>query len=220
MHSIDNLHRWLVRQPLLWSFSTMTRLALALAFLPSGTTKLLGRPFTQIDPETSRIGYFFDGFLQSGAYYSFVGLCQVLAALLLLVPRTSFLGAVLYLPVIANIFVITVALDFQGTWNITLLMLLANLYLLFWDWERVRAALFPNAEPLRPDHRPVYATLPCGSPWSVRLATAGVCLFSVALFLFADAKEMPGLAYVAMALGLLCGPLAAAAWWRGFTVRA
>ena len=180
MQALDRLHRWLVHQPLLWSFTTFTRVALAIGFLPSGMTKVLGRPFTQLDPETSAVGYFFDAFFQAEEYYAFVGIGQVLAAVLLLVPRFSFLGAVLYLPIIANIFVITASIGFRGTWLITLLMLCANVYLLFWDWERVRAAFFPGAPALASSHRPAPEALPAGCSWRTRLLTAGICMFAAA----------------------------------------
>ena len=60
----------------------------------------------------------------------------------------------LYLPIIVNIFVITVAMQFRGTWVIVGAMLLANLYLLAWDYDRLRTVLFRDPPPLAPDHRP------------------------------------------------------------------
>ena len=69
-----------------------------------------------------------------------------IAAVLLLVPRTATLGAVLYFPIILNIFVVTAAIGFQGTWAITGLMLLACTYLLCWDYDRFKA-LLPTRRP-------------------------------------------------------------------------
>ena len=83
-----------------------------------------------------------------------VGLMQVAAGVLLLIPGTALLGALLYLPIIVNIFVITVAMEFRGTWVIVGAMLLANLYLLAWDYDRLRNVLFREPPPLAPDHRP------------------------------------------------------------------
>jgi hypothetical protein len=68
---------------------------------------------------------------RTGFYWRFLGLRQLATALLLLIPRTATLGALVYFPLILNIFVITVPLHFQGTPFITGLMLLANLYLLY-----------------------------------------------------------------------------------------
>ncbi|HET6668759.1 MAG TPA: hypothetical protein VFH15_00875 [Pyrinomonadaceae bacterium] len=43
-----------------------------------------------------------------------------------------------YFPLILNIFVITVSMHFTGTPVITGLMLLANIYLLCWDYDRLK----------------------------------------------------------------------------------
>ena len=67
---------------------------------------------------------------------------QMIAALLLLIPRLSHLGAAFFLPIILNIFVITVALPFRGTPVVTGLMLLAVTWLVVWDYHRFRALFF------------------------------------------------------------------------------
>ena len=118
-------------------FTWATRILLFLAFLPSGLTKVLGNRFTILSVETP-IGFFFEALYQTGFYWRFIGLCQLVPGILLLIPRTATLGAVLYFPVILNIFVITVSLHFQGTWIITGLMLLACIYLLCWDADRLK----------------------------------------------------------------------------------
>lgn len=118
----------------------MTRILLCLGFLPSGLKKVLGEPFTILSPETP-VGYFFDALHRAGFYYEFIGWAQITAALLLLFPRTAPLGAVLYFPIILNIWVITVAMHFRGTWVITSLMLLATTYLLCWEYDRLKALL-------------------------------------------------------------------------------
>jgi CRISPR/Cas system-associated protein Cas5 (RAMP superfamily) len=43
----------------------------------------------------------------TGFYYRLIGVSQLAAALLLLIPRTTLLGALLYLPIIFNICVLT-----------------------------------------------------------------------------------------------------------------
>jgi hypothetical protein len=63
---------------------------------------------------------------------------QLLVGVLLLIPRTAFLGAILYLPIIINIFIIVVSMNFKGTPIIAGLILLANLYLLFWDYKKLK----------------------------------------------------------------------------------
>jgi uncharacterized membrane protein YphA (DoxX/SURF4 family) len=148
----DRLHARAVRNPLLEIAMVGARVLLALAFIPSGLTKLTGHRFTVLTPD-SPIGSFFDAFFQAETYYQFVGACQLLAALLLVVPRTATLGALIYLPIIANIFVITIALHFGLTAVITGLMLLGNLYLLLWDYDRWKVFLSAANERTQPRAR-------------------------------------------------------------------
>lgn len=110
---IAQLHARVTRNPAWQRLAVLSRLLLAAAFLPTGLTKVLGNRFSAISPDTP-IGYFFEALYQSGFYYRFIGLAQVTAALLLLIPRTAALGAVVFFPIILNIFVITVSLHFTG----------------------------------------------------------------------------------------------------------
>jgi uncharacterized membrane protein YphA (DoxX/SURF4 family) len=118
-------------------FTVCTRILLALGFLPSGLTKALGNRFTLLGLD-SPIGFFFEAMYRTGFYWRFIGLCQLAAALLLLIPRTATIGALVYFPLILNIFIITVSLQFRGTPVITGLMLLANVYLLCWDYDKLK----------------------------------------------------------------------------------
>ena len=117
-----------------------TRILLCAGFLPTGVVKLLGRPFTIIDT-ANPVGLFFHAMHQTGLYWQFLGATQILASLLLLIPRTAHLGAMMFFPVMLNIFVITVSMEFKGTPVVTGLMLLATLLLLAWDYHRWRSVL-------------------------------------------------------------------------------
>ncbi|MDA0315126.1 MAG: hypothetical protein O3A40_07500 [Bacteroidetes bacterium] len=55
--------------------------------------------------------------------------------------RFAKLGAVLNLPIILNVFVITISMEFGGTSLITGLMLAANLMLLIWHWRELRSLI-------------------------------------------------------------------------------
>lgn len=146
MSFLDVPERWLaawqgtrVALPFTW----LTRVLLWLAFLPSGLVKLVGQPFTVL-PRTHPVGAFFGALHDTGFYYQFIGAAQLLAGLLLLIPRTAAVGAILYLCIITNIFVLTVSVDFGlGTPIITGLMLLACLYLLAWEYPRWKPLLGP-----------------------------------------------------------------------------
>ena len=65
---------------------------------------------------------------------------QLITALLLLIPQTALLGAIFYFPIILNICVLTYAVRFEGT-RIATLMLLANVFLLVWDYDRLKHVL-------------------------------------------------------------------------------
>mgnify|MGYP001006551191 CR=1 FL=1 len=134
---LDKLHLQVRRHPLLQRFTQFNRLLLGIAFIAPGLTKVLGNRFTVLGLDTP-VGFFFEAMYRTGFYWRFLGLAQIVASLLLLIPRTASFGAVAFFPIILNIFVITVSLKFTGTWVITGLMLLANLYLLCWDYDRLK----------------------------------------------------------------------------------
>ena len=103
----------------------------------------MGERFTAL-PSNHPLGHYLDALHLIGYYYTFIGVGQLIAALLLLIPRTALLGAIFYFPIILNICVLTYAVRFEGT-RIATLMLLANLFLLVWDYDRLKHVL-----PFRP----------------------------------------------------------------------
>ena len=141
MPFIENFHNEIQSKKLFVLFTWGTRILLALAFIPSGFKKVLGERFTILDIETP-VGFFFEALYRTGWYYNFLGFMQLLVAVLILIPRTTTLGVLLYLPIIINIFIIVVAMHFTGTPYIVGLMLIANLYLLFWDYNKIKKIVF------------------------------------------------------------------------------
>ncbi|MCC6243278.1 MAG: hypothetical protein IT353_10580 [Gemmatimonadaceae bacterium] len=125
----------------LYRLAIVSRALLALAFIPTGMVKLLGQRFTSLGIDTP-VGAFFEAMYQSGFYWNFIGAGQIIAALLLLIPATSTLGAVAFFPIMLNITVVTWSVGFSGTVYVTSLMLLANVFLLCWDYDRWRAIVF------------------------------------------------------------------------------
>lgn len=138
---LEKIHRKAVSNAWLKLFTAIVRGWLAIGFIIPGLKKVLNQPFAPGIPTTEPIGYFFDAFFQATEYYIFVGVIQTLAGFLLLFPATTALGTLLYLPIILNIFFITVALGFKGTWVITILMLLANIYLVCWEFDKWQALI-------------------------------------------------------------------------------
>ena len=88
-----------------------------------------GEPIEKLQP----LQQFFKVMAMSGLYWKFIGWTQIIAGALLMTQRYAKLGAVLFFPLILNIFVITVSYHFQGTPFITGLMLLAATFLILWD---------------------------------------------------------------------------------------
>jgi uncharacterized membrane protein YphA (DoxX/SURF4 family) len=144
LNALDALHRRARRLPALHRLAIISRILLALAFIPTGMVKLLGQRFTSL-PTSDPVGAFFEAMYQTGFYWNFLGLGQVAAGILLLIPGTSTLGAVAYFPIVLNITVVTWSVGFKGTTTITSLMLLASLFLLSWDWDRLRSLVAPPA---------------------------------------------------------------------------
>lgn len=133
-------------------FTWFVRAALFAAFVPSGLKKILGWPFTSL-PASTPVGEFFWALYHTGAYYRALGAAQLLAAVLILFPRSAAVGAMLYLAVTINIFGITHAVDFGvGTGLVTTLMLLASLYLVAWEYPRWRSLLGPAPDGRSPRH--------------------------------------------------------------------
>ncbi len=156
-HHLSTLQHWIRSQALLYRLTLGTRVLLAVGFIPAGMVKLLGYRFSYMSPETD-IGGFFETLYQSGPYWHFLGLAQVIAGLLVLSPVTATLGALLFCCIVLNIFVITLSYDFNYTPVVTGLMLLATLYLLLWDYHRLRGLVGLSAEAERalevlPRHR-------------------------------------------------------------------
>jgi uncharacterized membrane protein YphA (DoxX/SURF4 family) len=126
-------------------FTIFCRVVLALGFIPSGIVKIMGERFTALSVNHP-LGHYLEALHLTGYYYPFIGVLQVMAALLLLIPRTALLGALIYFPIILNICILAYAVRFEGT-RITTLMVLANLYLLCWDFDRLKYILpFKHSE--------------------------------------------------------------------------
>lgn len=121
-------------------FAVFCRITLAVAFIISGIVKISGERFARGLSVNNPMGHYFEALYYTEYYYTFIGISQVIIALLLLIPRTAILGALMYFPVILNICVLTYAVRFEGT-RATTFMLLANIYLLCWDYDRIKYLL-------------------------------------------------------------------------------
>jgi uncharacterized membrane protein YecN with MAPEG domain len=140
-NTLDKIHAATVKNRFLQIFTTFVRGILAFGFFPPGLKKVLHQPFT-ILPDSNPVGHYFNALYNTGFYYEFIGWGQVIAAILLIFPRTAHLGALMFFPIILNIAVLTNAVGFAGTWLLTIFMFLASLYLVCWDYDRIKAIFF------------------------------------------------------------------------------
>ena len=122
-------------------FIIYLRYLIGFAFIFSSIVKIQGLRFTADSGAKNPINsawHFFETLHQSGIYWRFLGIAQFITGSLLITQRFAKLGALLFLPIIANIFVITISYDFNGTPIITGLMLLSTILLLVWDWDSLK----------------------------------------------------------------------------------
>lgn len=144
-------------------FIIYTRYLIGGAFVFSSIIKIKGKRFTTNSQEDAPIGsamHFFEVLYQTGLYWQFIGWAQVLAGFLLMTQRFAKLGAVLNLPILLNVFVITISMEFGGTAFITGMMLLANLLLIGWHWGELRSLVNLPHLPASPDaeeNKPIWA---------------------------------------------------------------
>lgn len=121
-------------------FVFFCRLSLAVSWLISGYVKISGERFAAGLSHNHPLGQYFDALLNTGYYYTFIGAGQVAVAVLLLIPRTAVIGAIGSFPLSLNICVLAHSVRFEGT-RITTFMLLANLFLLCWHYDRLKFLL-------------------------------------------------------------------------------
>ena len=144
-HILDSIHASVTHRRPLQLLTVFTRLVLAVGFIPPSIPKILHKPFT-ILPDSNPVGHYFNALYNTGFYYEFIGWAQLTAAFLLLFPRTAHLGALMFLPIIANVAVLTTSVGFKGTWLITILMCLAATWLVAWEYDRLKPILFSKRD--------------------------------------------------------------------------
>lgn len=137
---IDIFHWRLKQNRWLGYFTLFNRIALAAGFLAAGYVKVIGERFTDLHNDHP-MGHYLEALHMTGYYYTFIGIIQITAALFLLIPRTATLGAVIYFPIILNICILSHSVCFIGSLHSSPLMVLANLYLLCWDYDKLKYIL-------------------------------------------------------------------------------
>jgi len=125
------------------------RIAIGFAFVPAGLTKLLGHTFT--DPDNRGAFHdFLHGFHATGGFYRFVGVLQLVAALLLMTQRRATLGAAVALPIATAIAGFCWSTARAPTVVVTTLLVLGLVALLVWElraWRPVLDGRAPTSSP-------------------------------------------------------------------------
>jgi len=135
-------------------FIIYMRYSIGFAFIFASLVKIQGFRFTTESGAENPINtawHFFETMYQSGLYWRFIGIAQFIAGFLLITQRYGKLGALINLPIIANILVITLSYDFNYTPVITALMFLANILLIIWDWNTFKILLNMKGNPINYD---------------------------------------------------------------------
>ncbi len=146
--TLDRLHSQAKQNRWMKYLAAFCSLALAAGFIPAGIVKITGERFASGLSANHPMGHYLEALHQTGYYYTFIGVVQIAAALLLLIPRTAALGAFLYFPIILNICILTFATRFDGSFFTAPLMVLANLYVIGWNYEKWKYVLPFNRPPI------------------------------------------------------------------------
>jgi hypothetical protein len=145
-YKLDKLHLWFRQNWWLGIFTTCTRLVLIPGFLFPGWVKVWGERFTDLHNDQP-LGHYLEALFHTGYYYTFIGIMQMLAAILLLFPRTVIMGVMIYLPIILNITILSFSVRFEGSAFTGPLMVIACIYFLWWHYDRVKYILpLPKSE--------------------------------------------------------------------------
>ncbi|UOQ97378.1 DoxX family protein [Hymenobacter sp. 5317J-9] len=144
--SLDRIHSHAKHNRWMRYWAVFCRVALAAGFLPSGFIKIMGERFTSLS-DNHPMGHYLEALSHTGYYYTYIGIAQMTAAALLLIPGTAALGAAMYFPIILNICILSLAVRFEGSLITSPLMVVANLYLLCWYYDRLKFILPFNQPP-------------------------------------------------------------------------
>lgn len=127
-------------------FTIGLRYLLGSSFVYAAVFKIAGIRFTPDsgkDAPINSLPHFFETLYQAGFYWQFIGWGQLIAGLLLMSQIFSTIGAMAFFSILISIWVITFSFTSSAVLQITSLMLLANIYLLLWDWNRIKYMLLP-----------------------------------------------------------------------------
>lgn len=143
---MEGLISTLKQNVILQLFTIFLRYLLGAAFVFASIFKIQGVRFTPESAANAPINsleHFFETMYQTPYYWSFIGWAQLAVGVLMMSQLFSTAGAVVYFPMILNIFVITISFQSPNILLITFLMMCGNVYLLLWDWNKLKFIAVP-----------------------------------------------------------------------------
>jgi hypothetical protein len=132
----------------LWKFlAGCIRFWLGIILLSAGVSKmfrelfipLIGPPWMEQELEKYNLGF----------YSVFIAYSQIVIGFMLLVKRFATLGAVMAIPMFANILMITISLHWQGTPYVVTFFLLCNTYLLIYDYHKIKFLITDDSKSIQ-----------------------------------------------------------------------
>jgi len=130
-------------------FTILLRYLLGASFVFASIFKIQGIRFTPesaINAPIDSLEHFFETMYQTPHYWNFIGWSQLTVGFLLMSHIFRTAGAVAFFPIILNIFVITISFQSTNILLITFLMMCGNIYLLLWDWNKLKFIALPNPQ--------------------------------------------------------------------------
>jgi uncharacterized membrane protein YphA (DoxX/SURF4 family) len=74
-------------------------------------------------------------------FAQFISISELLVGAMLFTNRFRTLGSIMLLPILVCILVVTISLEWKGTPIIIAILLLMNTYLIYFDWQKLKAIL-------------------------------------------------------------------------------
>ena len=78
MNSIEEIYHEAKADEWFKKFAVFCRIALAASFIPTGLVKIMGERFAAGLPSNNPLGHYFDALHQTGYYYTFIGIAQII----------------------------------------------------------------------------------------------------------------------------------------------
>jgi uncharacterized membrane protein YphA (DoxX/SURF4 family) len=132
------------------SVPTTFRLFLGFTFLMYGLPKFIWSQFTLPGPEA--LASKSEGFIVAWTYFGysrmyemFIGVGEVAAAILIMIPKTARLGALIYFPIVLNIMMVNYFYD-VGVQDLTTVLTLMCVFLLWRERKVLRLIFLPHKD--------------------------------------------------------------------------